>query len=65
MKRFIFLLFAVFPIIGLQAQDNQVLMIDKGWKFISGDHPEVFSPEYDDAFYEIHRGKQNLGRTRL
>ena len=37
MKRFIFLLFAVFSIIGLQAQDNQVLMINKGWKFISGD----------------------------
>lgn len=49
MKRFIFLLFAVFSIIGLQAQDNQVLMINKGWKFISGDQPEVFSPEYDDA----------------
>ncbi|HPA29256.1 MAG TPA: putative Ig domain-containing protein [Bacteroidales bacterium] len=49
MKRFISFLFAAFSIIGLSAQDNRVLMIDKGWKFISGDHPQVFLPDYDDA----------------
>lgn len=37
---------------GLQAQNEEVIPLNKGWLFLQGDNPEYASPDFDDSSWK-------------